>query len=174
MKNADVVRNETGRSAPPPPAPAEIRDLLRRAYRFALSLTHDAGRAEDLVQDAWLAVFKGRGPWNTSYVFSAIRSRFIDQYRRGRLVAVDPLDEASEIPDQAGLWSHTPQSPCVNGALDRALQRLRPEERAALVLSAVEGHTAQEIADLLDCPRGTVLSLLHRTRKKLQRWLLAG
>ncbi len=172
MKNVDAVHNETPRSASTTPEPAEIRDLLPRAHRFAFSLTHDAGRAEDLVQDAWLAVFRARGPWNTGYVFSAIRSRFIDQCRRERLVAVEPLDETSEISDPRGFWHRTAEISCINGALDQALQRLRPEERAALVLSAVEGHTAQEIADLLDCPRGTVLSLLHRTRKKLQGWLL--
>ena len=48
---------------------------------------------------------------------------------------------------------------------------LRTEERAVLVLSAVEGYTAREIGEMLDAPRGTVLSLMHRTRVKLRRWL---
>ena len=44
-------------------------------------------------------------------------------------------------------------------------------ERAVLVLSALEGYTAREIGELLDAPRGTILSLMHRTRAKLRRWL---
>ena len=40
-----------------------------------------------------------------------------------------------------------------------------------LVLSAIEGYTAREIGELLNAPRGTVLSLMHRTRAKLRRWL---
>lgn len=40
-----------------------------------------------------------------------------------------------------------------------------------LLLSAVEGYTAREIGEMLDLPRGTVLSLMHRARTKLRRWL---
>ena len=53
----------------------------------------------------------------------------------------------------------------------RALGLLRPVERAVMLLSAVEGYTAREIGELLDAPRGTVLSLMHRTRAKIRRWL---
>ncbi len=55
-----------------------------------------------------------------------------------------------------------------NGSLDSALGRLRPEERAVLYLSAVEGFTAKQIGELLDWPRGTVLSMLHRSKNKIR------
>ena len=55
--------------------------------------------------------------------------------------------------------------------LEDALGELRPNERAALYLSAVEGYTAREIGELLDMPRGTVLSLMHRGRNRLRRLL---
>jgi RNA polymerase sigma-70 factor (ECF subfamily) len=56
-------------------------------------------------------------------------------------------------------------------ALTKALDRLNPEERSALYLSAAEGYTAQEIADLFGKPRGTILSMMFRAKKKLQRLL---
>ena len=56
-------------------------------------------------------------------------------------------------------------------ALSSALGRLRPEERAVLFLSVVEGYSAQQIGKLLEWPRGTVLSLIHRARGKLQRMM---
>jgi len=43
-----------------------------------------------------------------------------------------------------------------------------------LFLSVIEGYTAEEIAALTDSTRGTVLSLIHRSRQKLQRWLLSA
>jgi len=45
--------------------------------------------------------------------------------------------------------------------------QLRPNEREALYLNAVEGYTAREIAKQTDMPRNTVLSLIFRARKKL-------
>jgi len=44
-------------------------------------------------------------------------------------------------------------------------------EREALLLADVEGYTAQEIAELTGHPRGTILSLIHRSRGKLRRQL---
>jgi RNA polymerase sigma-70 factor (ECF subfamily) len=55
--------------------------------------------------------------------------------------------------------------------VNHALGHLRPREREALYLSAVESYTAQEIADLTGSPRGTVLSLLHRAKGKLREIL---
>ena len=55
------------------------------------------------------------------------------------------------------------------GAAARAVSGL--EAFGSIVLSVVEGYTAREIAELLGVPRGTVLSLMHRARGKLRRWL---
>ena len=150
-------------------ASGDLGEVLQRGYRFALSLTHDAARAEDLVQDAWLSVLSARGPRTRQYLFATIRNRFIDQCRRNALVFTEPLatDEECEV----GVWQDDPEIHVQDGALQRALDRLRPEERAVLFLSAVEGFTAQQIAELLDWPRGTVLSCVHRARNKLRHIL---
>lgn len=49
------------------------------------------------------------------------------------------------------------------------LSHLRPEDRELLYLSAVEGHTAAELAEATGRPRGTILSQLFRAKKKLRR-----
>ena len=87
---------------------------------------------------------------------------FLPEILRAFPIEMDPVESAANVSAAVLILS---------GALDRALSRLRPQERAALVLSAVEGYTAREIAEFLDCPRGTVLSLMFRARQKLQRWL---
>ena len=87
------------------------------------------------------------------------------------VVTLEHLDDQQQDLREEDLWTDMQFVSSTNGALDRALGKLRWEERAAMVLSAVDGFTAQEIGQLLGCPRGTVLSMLHRSRKKLQRWL---
>lgn len=152
-------------------ARVDFDDLLQRGYRFAFALTHDAWRADDLFQEAWLAVLKARGPWTRPYLFAAIRNRFIDQCRRDVLASFEPLAEDVEVecpgatPDDSGVV------PWENEQLSAALGRLRPEERAVLFLSATEGYSAQQIADLLEWPRSTVLSMNSRACAKLRRWL---
>jgi RNA polymerase sigma-70 factor (ECF subfamily) len=152
---------------------ADLVDLVQRGYRFAFSLTHHAAWAEDLVQDAWLSVLRAGGPWSRQYMFAAIRNRFVDECRRRQIVSFETLDEQSE---SNGATADSSASDVWDDAIDaagleRALGALRSEERAVLFLAAVEGYTAREIADLLGCPRGSVLSLMHRARGRAREYL---
>ncbi len=150
-----------------------VPQLLQRGYRFALSLSHDPARAEDLLQEAWVSVLRARGPHTVSYLFATIRSRFVDHDRRELVHPTESLDAEPRLAREAEarFWTEPCRSLPARAALHRALGLLRPEERVALVLSAVEGYTAREIGELMDAPRGTILSLMHRTRAKLRRWL---
>ena len=140
----------------------DFHNLVQRGYRFAFSLTHDETAAEDLVQDAWLGILKAAGPWTTAYLLTTIRNRFIDQWRRDRLVEFEPMgdDQARCVDGEPDLWSDGHKVGIRARALTRALDRLNPDERSALYLSAAEGYTAQEIADLLGRPRGTILNMV--------------
>ncbi|MGD2109432.1 MAG: RNA polymerase sigma factor [Phycisphaerae bacterium] len=153
-----------------PRSTRHLGELVNRGYRFALSLTHNAVRAEDLTQDAWFAVLRRRGPWNREYLFKTIRNRFIDQHRRDKRVEVEPLvdDAASDAAPEPPDWNTEQGLAVSNGVFDEVLGRLSADERAVLYLAAVEDYTAQQIADLLDRPRGTVLSMIHRARTKLR------
>lgn len=152
---------------------ADLVDLVQRGYRFAYSLTHNAARAEDLVQDAWLSVLRISGPWTRQYLFAAIRNRFVDECRRRQIVGFETLDELSEPsgaatgPSASDVWDDAIDA----AGLEQALGALRSEERAVLFLAAVEGYTAREIAELLGCPRGSVLSLMHRARERAREYL---
>ncbi len=158
--------------------PVSVDELLKRGYRYAMSLTHDPARAEDLLQDSWVAVLQAGGAPSTGgapsigYLFSSIRTRFINQYRREHLVPMMQLDEAMDQ-DLLNANEQTPDGlvRASYKSLEQALSRLRPVEREALFLAVVEGYTAQEIADLTQQGRGTVLSLIHRAKAKMRRFL---
>ena len=152
--------------------PDSIDALLERGYRYAFSLAHDAVEAEDLVQDACLSILASDGSWELAYLFTTIRNRFIDRYRRNRKILFLSLDHEGEGSegDHADLNWDGPDV-LQNGQLGRALGSLRPEEREALFLAVVEGYTAEEISELTARPRGTILSLLYRTKAKLRDFL---
>lgn len=104
-------------------------------------------------------MLKARGPWTRPYLFTAIRHRFIDCCRRELVSDCEPLDEqrAAAHGDERA-WPAGHNGPIDRRLIDRALGQLREEERAVLYLAAVEDYTAQQIAQLFDWPRGTVLS----------------
>jgi len=144
---------------------AEDAEALNAGYRYALSLSAHKQDAEDLVHDAWIR-YQQRyaGEHKRSLFFTIIRNLYIDQYRRQRLYSwVEYEDDRSPVSGsgiEAGVQAATD--------LDSLLAGLRGVEREALFLFTVEGYTAEEIASLTSSTRGTVLSLLHRSKAKLR------
>ncbi len=148
---------------------ADLAELLQQGFRYALSFTHERASAEDILQEAWLSVLSAKGPIEKAYLFKSIRSRFFNQHKREKLVSMIPIDDHTEYVDnQIEEYNITFFSDVAE--VEQALKCLRPIEREAFFLAAVEGYTAQEIADLTSQPRGTVLSLIHRSRKKMQSY----
>jgi RNA polymerase sigma-70 factor (ECF subfamily) len=141
-------------------------ETLNACYRYALALTGSQQDAEDLVQEGWLKLSGrfGNKP-DRPLLFRTVRNLFIDQTRRQR-----------RVEDYRTRYSDHPADsvPCHGSAaaefsnLEQPLQNLRDIERETLFLSVVEGYTASEIAKLTGMTRGSVLSMLHRTRRKLQ------
>lgn len=140
------------------------KDLLQTGFRYAFSLTHQHHDAEDLVQEAWIRLSRLHGEVaNKSLFFVTIRNLFIDQYRRKNLVLIDTLESVNEPAMEDDLLQLT----LTAEDIEQALGLLRAEEREVIFLNLVEGYTAQEIAELTRRSRNTILSLLHRGKKKL-------
>jgi len=144
---------------------ANLAELLQHGYRYALSITHNTTQAEDLLQDAWVAILQADGPQNKGYLFTAIRNHFINHSKRDKLVPMVALESYEAEQHQNDSFFEI-----TNETLQQSLEILRPVEREALFLSAVEGYTAEEIANHTKQPRGTILSLIHRARKKVRQY----
>lgn len=155
------------------PLPKSADGLLDSGYRYAFSLTHDPAEAEDLIQDACLAILASGARWERPYFFATIRNRFIDRYRRNRRVMFVALEDGDGQTTEPAVFDWEVPDVLESGRLDRALSTLRMDEREALFLAVVEGYTADEIGKITSRPRGTILSLLHRAKRKL-RDLLGG
>lgn len=159
---------------------------LDALYGVACKLTRNPSEAEDLVQDTLLKAMRARDQFHAgtnlkAWLFRILTNTFINKYRRGGLERAvlegpdaDPLVDgwvsASTMrqlrdPEQAALL------PIVEGEVQRALDELPTEFKIAVILCDVEEFTYEEIAQMMGCPIGTVMSRLHRGRKLLQRSL---
>lgn len=144
-------------------------ELLQDGFRFALSLTHNHSDAEDIVQECWIALYEKKGAIeNRALLFTAIRNKFIDMYRKRKR-------EKGTLPEE--IHDHNSGEALVLDTIalrrvHEAMSELKPKEREALYLQCVEQYTASEISEVTGSPRGTILSLISRAREKLK--LLLG
>lgn len=141
----------------------ELEDLLNRAYRYALSLTHHSDDAFDLVHGAYLKILENQKPLVLPYLISSVRNSFIDKKRKEKL-------EMNWMRSSNQDTSHEPLFPG-EPILEKMIKELPSKNREIVFLSIVEEYTAQEISDLMNIPRGTILSTLHRTKQKLKEQL---
>ncbi len=147
-------------------------ELIPRLRRYARALTGERAAADDLVQDtlerAWakLHLYR-RGTDLRAWLFTVMHNVHVNKLRAQR--PVEALDEeALEISQRAEQGESL-----VVRDLDRALAVLPEEQRAVLLLVALEDMSYEEAAKTLGIPIGTVMSRLSRARDRL-RALLAG
>lgn len=145
-------------------------DLLNSGYRYGLSLTSSRQDAEDLVHDAWIRLLNRyeRTP-ELPLLFKTMRNMYIDQLRKDKLVA---LHREAEFVEYSTADSSIEREYISAEEMQAGLARLRDSENEVLYLSIVEGYTAREIATFTGSSRGSVLSLIYRSKKKLKEWLM--
>ena len=138
----------------------DIEDLLNRGYRYALSLTHNEDDAYDLVYSSYLTLSEKRKPVALAYLIKTIKNKFVDQKRHLAIKTKWQVENNTNNSYQS--------EPTIEPLLEKLLGELPVREREIIFLSAIEDYTAQEIADLINIPRGSVVSILSRTKKKLR------
>lgn len=155
---------------------------LDALYGFAMALTRDKGEAEDLVQDTYLRAvpaFRQLMPDTNlkGWLFTIMRNVWLNQLRHARagphFVELDrDREELSEWLTQV---SADPYEMYVRKAerdeVRSAIQRLPTPHRQVVVLRDIEGFSYQQIARILGCPAGTVMSRLGRARRRLRHLL---
>jgi RNA polymerase sigma-70 factor (ECF subfamily) len=164
----------------PDAALAFVRRFQRRVYGCALAIVGDAGRAEDVAQEAFVrawrhaAVYDARQASVATWLLTITRNLAIDAVRVERvrpadLVDVTDLIVADSAPQPADIATRTLE-------VDRvvaALRRLPTEQRRAVVLASVYGRTAREISGIEAIPVGTAKTRLRDGLLKLRRDLKA-
>jgi len=161
---------------------------LQALFRLALRLTGDAAAAEDLVQETFLKALQSfralRDPERVRpWLFQILNRLVVDRHRAGSREVL--LEDQHEL-DRFSLYDRIadedplPYSPTLHDdflaqfpdeEVRRALLALPHAYRMPLLLLYVEDLSYRELAEVLGCPVGTVMSRLHRGRKALERAL---
>lgn len=170
----DTVRRDTYRRYVLP----ELDVLLR----VALSMNGQPADAEDLVQDtllrAWRSIDTFDGSHPRAWLLTILRNTHINRSRRRRPVLLDDPDVTSEqhsgdSPDTASAEDLV-MARLLDAGVERAVGALPEKFRQALLLVDVHGLTYAAAADVLQVPEGTVMSRLHRARKRVRDHLIAS
>ena len=150
-------------------------------FGYAMVLTRNPAEAADLVQETYVRALKARaslrpGSNVKSWLFTILRNIWLNQLRHKRTAPeIVDLEAHQDIADVAIETSKDPHAQYVRKMeqemVRKAIQQLPAEFREIIILREYEELSYQEIAALLDCPAGTVMSRLARARSKLRLML---
>jgi RNA polymerase sigma-70 factor, ECF subfamily len=153
-----------------------------RLWAVALRTTGNPEDAADALQEAMISAFRRADSFRgdalvTTWLHRIVVNACLDRLRRNKVRAAEPLPD--DLEERAGRGAvlaaddagGDPEAQAVLG--DRrttvlaALDRLPPDQKAAVVLVDLEGYPVEEVARMLDCPSGTVKSRCARGRARL-------
>jgi RNA polymerase sigma-70 factor (ECF subfamily) len=168
---------------------AEVLPHLDLLYGNALRLTRSKADAEDLLQETVLRAFRffdrfERGSNIKAWLLRIQYNLFVNRYRRGvreRDVRETMTHEPSgrDVVSRSALQALTDPDgaalgPLVQKELALALEQLPEDHRTVIVLADIEELSYKEIAEVMGCPIGTVMSRLHRARRSMRERIVAA
>lgn len=163
----------------------EHMDML---YAVALRLTRNPTDAQDLTQNTVVKALRfhtkfKKGTYIKAWLLTILRNTFINEYRRKvrrptfvELTGSEPAAETAPDPEVA----YEPSDRDSTGLLEllddevrEAVESLPEDFRTTVIMADLEDKSYKEIAEIVGCPIGTVMSRLHRGRKLLRKQLAA-
>lgn len=147
-------------------------------FAYFYRCTSDHGKSEDLVQNLFIRLLKYRngfaGKGEFSYwMFATARNLWIDEYRKKDPIGKGrTLEQIPESVDTAPSAYHALEQKERNEQLRKALDRLTPEKKEAIVLSRFNGLKYHEIAKIADCTENAIKSRIQRGLIELKEILV--
>jgi len=158
------------------PIEPSLRDAMLKSTphlrAFAISLTNNVDRADDLVQETLMRAIANIAKFQPgtnmqAWLFTILRNLFHSEYRKRR----------REVEDADGKYAATLAVQPEQGAhldfedLQRALARLPPDQREAVLLVGASGFSYEQAAEICGCAVGTIKSRVNRARNRLAELL---
>jgi RNA polymerase sigma-70 factor (ECF subfamily) len=166
-----------------------VQRYNRRIYNICYRFAGSSDDAQDLTQEVFIKVYRTLSSYDSekaafmTWVTTVTRNLLVDHFRKTKQDRLtDSLDNSpsehedsqplsDQIPDQTAPPDATVQSRETRETVHRALQKLSPELREAVILRDLQDMDYREIAVALKVPEGTVKSRISRGRAELARLL---
>jgi RNA polymerase sigma factor (sigma-70 family) len=164
--------------------PDAFEELVRRhrdrLWAVALRTMGEPEEAADALQDALLSAFRRAETYRgeaavTTWLHRVVVNACMDRHRRRRVRQTEPLPSQEDRMAELGIAPEADPAEVLEArsTVLEALEHLKPEQRAAIVLVDMEGYSVQEAASILECAEGTVKSRCARGRARLVPLLTA-
>jgi RNA polymerase sigma-70 factor (ECF subfamily) len=160
-----------------------VTENMDALYGYAMMLTRNRSEAEDLVQETCVRAIRAIRYLRTdsnvkSWMLTILRNTWLNQLRKQRttpnLVELDADEITTNVVVEPSKGPHALYvSKLESEQVREAIQQLPMDFREIILLREYEELSYQEIANVLDCPVGTVMSRLARARAKLRALLTA-
>ncbi|HVR83197.1 MAG TPA: sigma-70 family RNA polymerase sigma factor [Planctomycetota bacterium] len=153
----------------------KLEELVRRfeepLFRFLFRRSGDAARAEDLFQETWMSVLKGRDTYDPSrsfktWLYSIALNASRKSWREKPPMPLDPADLSRPVPGDSP--TRTLERRETAAAVQRILAALPDAQRDVFLLCEYEGLTYPEIAAVLERPVGTVKSQMFYAVRRVK------
>lgn len=165
-----------------------VLEHMEMLYAVALRLTRDPIEAQDLTQNTVVKALRfhykfREGTYIKAWLLTILRNTFINEYRRKvrrpTFVELTGSERSPDIGPDPNV-AYEPRQGDSNDLLEllddevrEAVQSLPEDFRTAVIMADLGDRSYKEIADVMGCPLGTVMSRLHRGRKLLREQLAA-
>jgi RNA polymerase sigma-70 factor (ECF subfamily) len=149
----------------------------RRLHRFLMRLTRERQLAEEVINDTMMVVwqhaqdFRGASRVSTWIMGIAYR-RALKSLERSRNATAQDIIVANETAPDGALLDVLSRGAETNDWIDSALEQLSPEHRTVIELAYFLGLSCEEIAEVAECPLGTVKTRMFYGRERLRQVLL--
>ena len=162
-----------------------VKMYHQRVYNLAYGMVNNAEDAAELVQQTWVKVWNKLGSFKEdakffTWVYRVASNTGLDFLRHKSRLREDVLLDGVEPAVNPDLDRAASQNPRpdrelaqaeIREVFEKSLDSLSPDHRMALILREVDGLSYEEIAKILGCRKGTVMSRIFYARKKMQEKL---
>ncbi len=142
---------------------------LNSLYRYCFTLTGEEHQSYDLLQSSIEKFLKADSDGienKSAYIKKIIRNHYIDECRKHSKIEEEQYDETVTYVDMN--TDSLEKIVASQYQVEAVWRQLTVSEREIMYFWAVEGYTTDELADFLEIPRGTLLSKIHRLRKRIE------
>lgn len=187
MKGAFLNRKGKNIEKYSPEFEQEVIKYIDLVFSVAFRLTHNREDAEDLTQSTMVKAFRfheqfEKGTNMKAWLLTILRNTFINEYRKKakeptkvELLGNEPARSSAPDTQVPGVVARHDDYEHLLELLDepvrRALDSLPQEFRIAVIMSDLQDYSYKEIADVMNCPIGTVMSRLFRGRRLMREYL---